>query len=658
MSTNRRHFYDFGSFRVDELERVLLRGEDVIPLTPKAFEILLVLVESSGHVLTKEQLMKRVWPDSFVEEANLSHNIYKLREALGEGRDGEKFIETLPRRGYRFVAKVTEMDDQGSDLIVEEHSRARIVVEEDDAPEKLIDSAAALTMPSRALPSRIRSRRGPIGKPTLLVAAAVVLIGLAVAAFVYFWSTRNSRATVNGAGVRSIAVLPFKPLAANDRDESLEMGMADTLISRLSNIKNLKVRPFSAVRRYTKLEDEVARAGSELNVEAVLDGSIQKSGDRVRVNVRLVKIEGGLVIWTEHFDERFTDIFAVQDAIARRVGNQLAPKLNGEEQRGLAKPGTANSDAYMAYVKGRYFFRKFSPADHQRAAHYFNEAIAKDPNYALAYAGLADTYASAAVNNWIPSKEAFPMAKTSVRKALELDSGLAEVHVTSGAIAMLYDLDWGTAEREYQQAIELNPNYPEIYEVYSYLLSCTGRLDEGIDMAKRGLQGDPLSVAISDDVAGAHYWARHYDEAIAQGRKSIELDPGHAAAWVFLGQAYDLQGRYAEATASYQKAIDLSQRTTNIMGFLGHADALSGRRDEALKILKELKEASAHGYVSPYDLAIVYTGLGDKDNAINQLNRAYEERAGWIIAIKIEPMFDPLRSDPRFADLQRRLNYP
>jgi len=250
------------------------------------------------------------------------------------------------------------------------------------------------------------------------------------------------------------------------------------------------------------------------------------------------------------------------------------------------------------------------------------------------------------------------MAKTSVRKALELDGSLAEVHVTSGAIAMLYDLDWATAEREYQQAIELNPNYPEIYEVYSYLLSCTGRLDEGIDMAKRGLQVDPLSVAISDDVAGAHYWARHYDEAIAQGRKSIELDPGHAAAWVFLGQAYDLQGKYAEAIASYQKAIDLSQRTTNIMGFLGHADAVSGRRDEALKILKELKEASAHGYVSPYDLAVVYTGLGDKDNAINQLNRAYEERAGWIIAIKIEPMFDPLRSDPRFADLQRRLNYP
>ncbi len=654
MVKSAKHFYDFGPYRMDESDRLLWRDDQVVPLTPKAFEMLLVLLQSNGHVLTKEELMKRVWPDSFVEEANLSHNIYKLREALGEGRNGEKYIETVPRRGYRFVATVTEVQDP-TDLIVEEHSRAHIVVEEDDTPEHLIESQEGSIAPSRALPAGIPARGTRTAKPTLVVAAALVLIGLVVAASIYFGRTRGS-ATVNGAALRSIAVLPFKPLAANDRDESLEMGMADTLISRLSTVKDLNVRPFSAVRRYTRLEDEVARAGSELNVDAVLDGSIQKSGDRVRVSVRLVKVEGGLVIWTEQFDEKFTDIFAVQDAISRRVGNQLAPKLNGNPRGELGKPATANTDAYIAYVKGRYFFRKFDPADHQRAAHYFNEAIARDPNYALAYAGLADTYAASAVNNWIPSKEAFPLAKRAVGKALELDGNLAEVHLTSGAITMLYDLDWATAEREFKRALELNPNYLETYEVYSYLLSCTGRLDEGIEMAKRGLQVDPLSVAISDDVAGAHYWARHYDEAIAQGRKSIELDPGHAAAYVYLGQAYDLKGSYDESIAAYQKAIGLSERTTNIMGLLGHAYAVSGRRREALKILKDLKEISGHGFVSPYDLAIVYTGLGDKDNAITQLKRAYEERAGWIIALKVEPMFDPLRSDPRFAELLRRMN--
>ena len=368
MSTNSRHCYEFGSFRVDESERLLLRGEDVVPLTPKAFEMLLVLLESSGRVLTKEELIKRVWPDSFVEEANLSHNIYKLREALGQGSNGEKYIETVPRRGYRFVAKVTAVQDHGADLIVAEHSRSRIVVEEDDQSEHLIETRAGQIAQSRALPSRIPSRGARKAKPTLVVAAALVLIGLVVAASIYFWRTRGS-ATVDGALLRSIAVLPFKPLATNDRDESLEMGMADTLISRLSTVKDLNVRPFSAVRRYTRLEDEVARAGRELNVDAVLDGSIQKSGDRVRVSVRLVKVEGGLVIWSDQFDEKFTDIFAVQDAISRRVGNQLAPKLNGNPRGELGKPAAANTDAYIAYVKGRYFFRKFNPADHQRAAH-------------------------------------------------------------------------------------------------------------------------------------------------------------------------------------------------------------------------------------------------------------------------------------------------
>jgi DNA-binding winged helix-turn-helix (wHTH) protein/TolB-like protein/tetratricopeptide (TPR) repeat protein len=657
MSTNPRHFYDFGPFRVDESERLLLRGEEIVPLTPKAFEMLLVLVECSGHVLTKEELMKRVWPDSFVEEANLSHNIYKLREALGEGSNGEKYIETVPRRGYRFVAKVTNVDDSGFELLVEEHSRARILVEEDDSTYNAMVSEVIPGERGRQLLEGANLRRVRLSKPILMIAVAIILTGL-IATSLYLRKGRQSDSARAGTELHSIAVLPFKPLVKNEGDESLEMGMADTLISRLSNIKNLTVRPFSAVRKYTRLEDEVVQAGRDLKVDAVLDGSIQKSGDRVRVSVRLVQIEGGLVVWTEQFDERLTDIFAVQDSISVRVGNQLAPKLSGEEKVGLAKPATTNAGAYLSYLKGRYFFSKFDPANHQRAAQYFNEAIAKDPNYALAYAGLADTYGSSAVNNWLPSKEAYPKAKANAKKALEIDGTLAEAHTTSGAITMFYDLDWVTAEREYKRALELNPNYPQTYEVYSYFLSSIGRLNEGIEIAKRGLQVDPLSLPLSDDTAGAYYWARRYDEAIAQCQRSIELDPNRVPAYIYLGQSYEFQGRYDEALAAYQKAIELSERTSNILGLLGHAYAVSGRRGEALKILDELKEMSAHGYVSPYDLAMLYTGLGDKDNAINQLSRAYEERAGWIITLKVEPMFDPLRSDPRFSDLQSKMNYP
>lgn len=656
MGTNSRRFYDFGSFRLDAVDRLLLRGESVVPLRPKAFEMLLVLVESGGRVLTKEELMTRLWPDTVVEEANLSHNIYKLRDVLGEGSNGQKYIETLPRRGYRFLPKVTSETEPDFEIHIEERSRAHILVEEDASMQS---ASIEMTPSERWIESRnVRSSpRSLLSKPVLVIAVLVVALGGA-AAWLYLAKLRKPASTSSGVAVHSIAVLPFKPLVVNDRDESLETGMADTLISRLSSIKDLRVSPFSAVRRFTKLEDEVAVAASELNVDAVLDGSIQKAGDRVRVSVRLVRTNGALVIWSEHFDEKLTDILSVQDSISRRVGNQVAPRLNGEEQAKLTKPETANTDAYLAYLKGRYLFRRFDPADHQRAGKYFEEAIAKDPNYALAYSGLGDVYASSAVNNWMPSREAFAKAKQATSKALVIDDSLAEVHVTSGAISMLSDLDWRTAENEFERAIDLNPNYPESYEVYSYLLSCTGRLDEGIEMAKRGLQVVPVSVALSDDLAGAYYWARRYDEAIEQSKKSIELDPSHAASHVFVGQSYALKAEYPQAIAAYEKAINLSERTTNILGLLGHSYALAGKRAEALKILAELTELSRKQAVSPYDLAIIYTGLGEKDKAMERLNRAYEERAGWIISLRVEPMFEPLRSDPRFIDLQRRMNYP
>jgi len=353
MSSNSGNFYDFSIYRVDEAERLLLRGDEVVPLTPKAFEMLLALLESSGHVLTKEELMKRVWPDTIVEEANLSHNIYKLREALGEGRNGEKYIETVPRRGYRFVAKVTERRDEGADLIVEEHSRARIVIEEDDAA-KVIETGVASISPARALPSQIEARRSSITKPGVMIATGIVLIGL-VAGSIYFWRTRASRSTVNGAGLHSIAVLPFKPLAANDRDESLEMGMADALITKLSNIKEIIVRPTSAVISYANSEKDPLAAGREQKVDLVLDGRVQRSGDRIRVTVQLLSVGDGKPIWADQFDEKSADIFSVQDSISQRVVRALVPQLTGEEQRRLVKRYTQNVEAYNLYLKGRFF---------------------------------------------------------------------------------------------------------------------------------------------------------------------------------------------------------------------------------------------------------------------------------------------------------------
>ena len=453
-------------------------------------------------------------------------------------------------------------------------------------------------------------------------------------------------------------MLPFKPLAADGRDESLELGMAETLITRLSSLREISVRPTSAVRKYTGLEQDAIAAGRELQVESVLDGSLQRAGDRLRVTVRFVRVTDGQTLWTERFDENFTDIFAMQDRVSAKVVGLLAVRLTQSEQTLLTKRSTDNPAAYELYLKGRYFWNKFTAGDHQLAESYFKQAIARDANYARAYVGLADTYAASATNSWIVPTEGYLKAKAAVKKALQLDDSLSEAHANLGALAMFYDLDWLTAEREYQRAIELDPNYPIAYELYSYLLSATGRLGDGVAKINRARQADPLSVLLSSDAGQAYYWARRYDEAIKQYQQSIEMDPADPLSHLGLGTVYQQLGRHDEAIAAYQRAITASERSSAILGPLGHAFAKSGRNGEALKIVEELKAMSRQKYVSPYDLAILYTGLGEKDKAIEQLNRAFEERAGWIIDLKVEPFFDSLRSDRRFEELVQRLRLP
>jgi len=327
------------------------------------------------------------------------------------------------------------------------------------------------------------------------------------------------------------------------------------------------------------------------------------------------------------------------------------------DEEKLKKHYTDNPEAYQLYLKGRYHWLRFTPEDHKKAAEYFNQAIAIDPTFALAYAGLGDTYGASATNGWSSPREGYPKAKIAAKRALELDDTLAEAHTTLGAILMFYDFDWAGAEREYKRAIELNPNYPITYEVYSYLLSSTGRFDEAIKTAQRGVEKDPLSPPLMGDVAGAYYMAHRYDEAITQLRKSLEMDPNHLGAHMALGATYEAKGAHEEAIKELQKANALVAKVTQVMSLLGHAYAASGNRAEALKILDELNEMAKTGYVSSWDLAVLYVGLGDKDRALEQLNKAYEDRAGWIIALKSDPMMEPLRSDPRFAELVRKMKF-
>jgi serine/threonine-protein kinase len=518
-------------------------------------------------------------------------------------------------------------------------------------------SSAQTSLPAASSPgSRASSAEylvSGIKQHKLAVVITVLVLVAGAIAFFYFQHARNTE-----VAIESIAVLPFVNQDNDPNVEYLSDGLTESIINGLTRLPNLKVSPRSSVFRYKGKETDPLKAGNELGVRAVLTGRLQQRGDDLVVSAELIDVRDNKQLWGEHYQRKISDLLAVQGDLARDISAKLRPTLSGDEQGKLKRRYTDNVEAYQLYLKGRYFWLRFTPEDHKKATEYFNQAIAKDPGFALAYAGLGDTYGASATNGWISPREGYPKGKIAAKRALEIDDTLAEAHTTAGALTMFYDLDWTAAEREYKRAIELNPSYPISYEVYSYLLSATGRLDEAIKMAQRGADVDPLSVVLADDVSGAYYLARRYDEAIKQLEKSLEIDPNHFGGYMALGQVYEAKGMHEEAIKSLQKAIGIGGRTSGVLAPLGRAYAASGKKVEAQKILTELKEMAKQTYVSSYDLAILYVGLGDNEHALEQLNKAYEDRAGWIMDINVEPVFDSLRSDPRFAELVSRMKFP
>lgn len=623
MTAANKTLYRFGDFCLDPKSHLLLRGRDAVPLMPKAYDMLLVLVENCGRVVEKDELMNLVWPDSFVEEANLTVNISALRKALGESPNEHRYIVTVPGRGYKFVAGVTV--ERSDEVIDENVTRA-------DEP--------------HPIPRR----------PGLVVFALIVPIILLLGGGVYFFRSTQSNAT-DDAPVKSIAVLPFKPLASDNRDESLEMGMADTLIFRLSNVRGIVVRPISAVRKYADLAQDPLAAGREQQVDAVLDTSIQRVDDKFRVMSRLLRVSDGAVLWTEKGDQQGGDLFAVQDAIAEKLAASLALTLTDEERRRLSKRYTENAEAYKAYLFGRLHLNKGTPDGYNRAIEYFQEAIEKDHAYALAYSGLAESYALLGGWQINAPAESFAKGREAAQKALELDDSLTEAH-TSLALVKNFSSDWRDAEKEFMRAIELNPTYGPAHRWYGIHLMGIGRLDESVTEIRRALELDPVSLPYNTQLGRALYMQREYDKAIEQYRKTLELDPNFVTAHLQLGWAYEMKEMYDDALAEYQKTIELqpgdSQRVGGIGGIearIGRVYALSGRRAEAEKILKTL---SASANVPPYNMALIFDGLGDQEQAITWLEKVFEvgsQRFG----LKTDPTWDRLRPNPRFQELLRRI---
>ncbi len=645
------HFYEFGPFRLAPADRLLLRHDQPVPLAPKLFDILVVLVVRHGRMLAKDELMQAVWPDAFVEEGNLTRNVSTLRKALGEGEHEQQYIETVPKHGYRFVAEVREFGNEDVELAVRERIRASVLIEEEETNGQ-VEAEAELA----SFPIRQNKRWTSVGWSWRKSAVAVVGLMLSVT---YWWQVSRAKQAAANFAVKSIAVLPFKPLSADDNNQALGLGIADALITDLGGFRRITVRPASAVYRYAGLQPDLLAAGRDLKVEAVLEGGIQRSGEQLRLTAWLVHVPDGRLMWADKFDGTTLDIFALQDALSERVARVLGLIPIGEMRKPLAMRQTDNIDAYQAYANGRYYWNKRTDEGLRQSIRYFEVAIGRDPGYAPGYAGLADAYSILTNYGRLRPKEGFPKAEVLVRKALALDEKLGEAHASLAKILNLYDWQWEEAEREFQRAIELKPGYATAHQWYGEYLISVGRLEEAKAELKQALELDPNSLAINIAQGFPFYYGRQYDQAIAAYRKALELDPNFAVAHIRIMEAYQQQGMFEQALA------ELDLRDEMWKGWrekFSHAYALSGSRGywriyaDMLKVEFQEAENTQKSKLMHYVFAQAYACLGENDEAFQWLEKAYEERDHRLgQCLKVDPALDGLHSDPRFADLLRRV---
>jgi TolB-like protein/DNA-binding winged helix-turn-helix (wHTH) protein/Tfp pilus assembly protein PilF len=630
--------YSFDGFTLDLLRGSLFRGEREIKLRPKSFEVLAYLAANSGRLLAKAELMQAIWPDSFVTDDSLVQCLIDVRRALGD--DAQQLIKTVPRRGYIFNVEVkTNSDQVAGELFEEQLEGFKLVIEEESEPSE----TPATYRPLIAVAH-------PYRRIWIFSVLAVVIV-IAVLGLLKWFGARGAGPS---AGVRTIAVLPFKPIGTEQSDEYLGLGMADALITKLGSASHVIVRPTTTVRKYTQTDQDLSAAGRELRVDSVLSGSIQRSDNRMRITVQLVTVEDGRTLWTGKFDEKFTDIFTVEDSISEQVAQALTLRLTRDERRLLTKHYTENSEAYQAYLKGRYHWNKRSEEGFRKALDYFEQSIDKDPNFAQAYAGMADCYVLLSEWGVSSTAESASRGAEAVARALALDDTIAEAHASLALIKADLEWDFASAEKEFKRAIELNPNYAMAHSWYSCFLTARERFDEASTEMKRAEEVDPVTAIIGTNVGWALYMSHKPDLAREAYRRTVELDPNFSGAHRGLGWSYELERKYPEAIAEFQKALKLDESPYNLAS-VGHAYAGSGDRVEAEKVLLKLKDMSKQRFVTSYFTAAIEASLGKRNEAIELLEKSYRERVGLLAFLKVDPWFDDLHSEPRFQDLIRRI---
>jgi DNA-binding winged helix-turn-helix (wHTH) protein/TolB-like protein len=616
--------YSFDCFTLDLTRGCLLRDGQEVKLRPKSFEALKFLVENRGRLIGKEELILRLWPDSFVTDGSLTQCLRDVRLALGD--DEQRYVKTVPRRGYIFATERAE--------------QAAIEVTSGEIKTEPISHDASVSIWRRMMPA---------GK------AATIFLSLAVsiAALAYFLIQEGSYQATTEPMVKSLAVLPFKPLKPAGRDEELGFGIADTLITRLGGSGQFIVRPVTAVRRYATIEQDALTAGREQRVDAVLEGSIQREGQKVRVTARLLRITEGQSLWGGEFEIEATELFAAQDEVSRKIIDSLSFKLTGDRRTFPVKRDTESATANQLYHEGRFFWNKRTEEGYYKAIDRFTQAIDDDPQYAPAYAGLADTWHLLGDYSLLAPRETFPKATAAALNAILLDDSLAEAHTALAYAKFLYDWDWERAESEFKRAIALNPSYTTARQWHAEYLSAMGRSTESQAEIKRALALDPTSLILNAEQGWVSYIAGDYDRAIERCRKTIDMDANFYPAHFWLGQACEMKGLYREAIAAYEKAAPLSGGSPEVLASLGHAYAASGERSKAEKKLGELKSLATRRYVSPYFLALIFEALGERPRALSELQKACADRSRSVPFLKVDPMYERLRGDSGFTALLR-----
>ena len=638
MDQVRHETVNFADFTLDLRRGCLWHGPQEVKLRPKSFEVLRHLVANNGRLVTKTELITAVWPDTVVTDDSLVQCLIEIRRALA----GTQLIRTIPRRGYIFDANLTK---ENSALSAANFNEAAVGIIHN---ENEVLATTVFRFPWR-------SRKATLWLQGLVVGIVVTALALAV-----FTMYRHRPVPETGsAPIRSIAVLPLKNLSDDPTNDYFSEGMTDSLITALSEITDLKVTSRSSLNRFKGKDFDPRELGRQLGVAAVLEGGVRKSSTSVRVAVRLVSVDDGRVLWTHDTNERaIGDLFALQDEIARNVADGLKLNLSGETAQQITRHYPHSVEAYQLYLKGRYFWNKRTEESLSKSIDYFQQAIDRDPNYAMAYVGLADSYLVLKSLSLITAEEAHVQVVNALKRALTIDEQLGEAHKSLAWIRFSYDWKWSEAEAEFKRAIELQPNDATTHQWYAEFLSSMGRHDESLAEIRRAQQLEPTSPIISVIAAQVHFFGRQYDEAIEQCHKTLELDPNFYIAHDYLGWSYEKKGMYEEAIAAFKKARQIENTPLQLCE-LGKAYAEAGNKEGARSIIREVVESSKRKQTPrhAYRLARIYSALRESEPAFDWLDKAFGEREENLVWLKVDPHLDNLRSDPRFPAVMRRVGF-